>query len=240
MAVRAEGFADAVDLAFEEGCDGFGGDIAFGEAGAACEDDDVYILEAEGEDGGLDLGEFVGADEELVEVDIVAFVVELEELIFEGLAGAVFAVALCGGVGADYDSGLEGFGVYAFAFAAFFGEEADVLYFYIFVDGFEHVVEGEGDDGGGVHGFDFYACAVDGADFDFYFDGEAVEFVIDLGEFDGEGVAVGDDIASFFGGEKASDASGLEDVAFWDAVLVNGFDGFGFGDLYGGFGYGLA
>src|ERR1043165_528370 len=42
-----------------------------------------------------------------------------------------------------------------------------------------------------------------------------------------EGMAEGDEIASFFGGHDSGKARGGEDVAFGDVVALDFFDGFG-------------
>lgn len=109
------------------------------------------------------------------------------------------------------------------------------------VDGFAHVVDGERGDGGGGEGFHFDAgfggdgcggCDVDGC---FGFDGE-----IEVGLFDGEWVAEGDEVGRAFGGHDAGESGDLKDVAFFaGGAVLNAGDRYWLGDD-AGFGHGRA
>ncbi len=89
-----------------------------------------------------------------------------------------------------------------------------------FIDGFAHVVDGEGGDGNGGEGFHFDASfrGGGGGGLDLHFGFCEVELDIDLVER--EAVAEGDEAVGYFRGLDAGDAGDGEDIAFRDGFIA--------------------
>lgn len=99
------------------------------------------------------------------------------------------------------------------AFAAGFFDELEGFDGDGFIEGFGHVVDGEGGDGGGGKGFHFDSGGAGGAGGSGDFDAVAAGFEVDIDVGEGEGVAKGDQVSSAFGGLDAGEAGNFKGVA---------------------------
>ncbi len=122
-------------------------------------------------------------------------------------------------------------------------EKIEILDFDAFIEGFGHVVDGEGGDAGGREGFHFDAglAGGDGKGRDADAGGFDDEFNVDVRE--GEGVAHRNELAGFLGGEDAGNAGDFEGIAlgvgleFVDYLTAHFDEGVGAGGALGdGFG----